>query len=175
MSDDRLLSPELPAPRHIRRLVEHYFANIHPIRCFAFVHKPSFMRQLDSGFHSDDDSALLHVICAHGAKYDFTHLHTRLLMSDKLCWLTYDRFHALSLHQFDQVPSPALLRAAGNQWAKKAETILLSNYGKISVHRLMVRESNTTYHTIVATILTLVRRPFFYATSASAQANTTKP
>jgi hypothetical protein len=50
-------------------VVEHYFANIHPIRCFAFVHKPSFMRQLDNGFNSDDESALLHIICAHGAKY----------------------------------------------------------------------------------------------------------
>lgn len=65
----RLLAPDLPSPRHIRRLVEHYFANIHPIRCFAFVHKPSFMRQLDNGFSSDDEAALLHIICAHGAKY----------------------------------------------------------------------------------------------------------
>ena len=63
-----LLSPEIPAPRQVRRLVEHYFANIHPIRCFAFVHKPSFMRQLDTEIKSDDDSALLHIICAHGAK-----------------------------------------------------------------------------------------------------------
>lgn len=73
------------------------------------------MRQLDSGFNSDDDSALLHIICAHGAK-----------------------FHALSLGQFDQAPSATFLRAAGNQWAKEAESLLMSNYGKISVHRLMV-------------------------------------
>jgi hypothetical protein len=84
------------------------------------------------------------VICAHGAKYALTHLHAQLMRSEKSSWLTYDRFQALSLHQFDQVPSPALLRAAGNQWAKKAETILLSNYGKISVHRLMVRASEHT-------------------------------
>lgn len=70
----RLFAPELPSPRHIRRIVEHYFSNIHPIRCFAFVHKPSFMRQLDSGFNSDDDSALLHIICAHGAKYVIANL-----------------------------------------------------------------------------------------------------
>lgn len=65
----RLLSPDLPPTRQLRRVVEHYFANVHPIRCFAFVHKPSFMRQLDKGFNSDDESALLHIVCAHGAKY----------------------------------------------------------------------------------------------------------
>ncbi|KAG9253770.1 uncharacterized protein F5Z01DRAFT_674653 [Emericellopsis atlantica] len=109
-----LLSPEIPPPRQVRRLVEHYFANIHPIRCFAFVHKPSFMRQLDNGINSEDDSALLHITCAHGAK-----------------------FHALSLGQFDQMPSEDFVRAAGNQWATKAEAIVLSHCGKISIHRLM--------------------------------------
>lgn len=64
----RLLSPNLPTGRNLRRVVEQYFANIHPLRCFAFVHKPSFMRQLDKGFTTDDESALLHVVCAHGAK-----------------------------------------------------------------------------------------------------------
>jgi hypothetical protein len=49
-------------------VVEQYFANVHPIRCFAFVHKPSFMRQLDKGFTTDEESALLHIVCAHGAK-----------------------------------------------------------------------------------------------------------
>ncbi|KYK61836.1 hypothetical protein DCS_02980 [Drechmeria coniospora] len=63
-----LLSPDLPSPRNLRKVVEQYFSNVHPLRCFAFVHKPSFMHQLDRGFTSDDESALLHVICAHGAK-----------------------------------------------------------------------------------------------------------
>lgn len=64
----RLVSSSLPTGRNLRRVVEQYFANVHPLRCFAFVHKPSFMRQLDKGFTSDDESALLHIICAHGAK-----------------------------------------------------------------------------------------------------------
>ena len=96
------------------------------------MHKPSFMRQLDNGFNSEDDSALLHIICAHGAKY------ASFPMRVSTARLTPFRFHALSLNQFDQVPSPALLRAAGNQWAKRAETTMLSNYGRVSVHRLMV-------------------------------------
>lgn len=72
------------------------------------------MQKLDGGFNSDDDSALLHIICAHGAK-----------------------FYALSLDQLDQAPSWAYLRAAGNQWAKRAEALLMEDYGKISIHRLM--------------------------------------
>ena len=62
------MSPELPSANSIRMMVDHYFANIHPLRCFAFVHRPSFTRQLDKGFDHDDEKALLYIICAHGAK-----------------------------------------------------------------------------------------------------------
>ncbi|PHH88472.1 hypothetical protein CDD83_7498 [Cordyceps sp. RAO-2017] len=110
-----LLSPELPPSRQLRRVVEQYFANVHPLRCFAFVHKPSFMRQLDKGLVSDDESALLHIICAHGARF--------LVLSSCL--------------QGDLTPPPAVLRTAGNQWAKRAEYLLLANFGRISVQRLM--------------------------------------
>ena len=113
----RLLSPELPTGRSLHRVVEQYFANVHPLRCFAFVHKPSFMRQLDRGFASDDESALLHIICAHGAKF--------LLLGSGAGDLT-------------PPPPPVGLRGAGNQWARRAEFLLLANFGKISVQRLMV-------------------------------------
>lgn len=62
-----LFTPTLPStPNTLRRLAEQYFDNVYPLRCFAFVHKPSFMRRLDEGFGSD--SALLYMICAHGAR-----------------------------------------------------------------------------------------------------------
>lgn len=83
----RLVSPSLPTGRNLRRVVEQYFANVHPIRCFAFVHKPSFMRQLDKGFTLDDESALLHIICAHGAKY-VAHLTEPLHRYDSITVLT---------------------------------------------------------------------------------------
>lgn len=70
-SPNRLTSPKLPSsPGLLRQLAEHYFGNVHPLRCFAFVHKPSFMLQLDRGFDpdSDDNLALLHMICAHGSR-----------------------------------------------------------------------------------------------------------
>ncbi|KAF7548014.1 hypothetical protein G7046_g8824 [Stylonectria norvegica] len=109
-----LVSPELPSTNNIRLVVDHYFANIHPLRCFAFVHRPSFTRQLDKGLEFDDEKALLHIICAHGAK-----------------------FYALSLEAEDQDAKAGLIRAAGNKWAQKAEYLVLSNFGKISIQRLM--------------------------------------
>ncbi|KAJ3472282.1 hypothetical protein NLG97_g11122 [Lecanicillium saksenae] len=108
-----LVSPSLPGGRNLRRVVDQYFANLHPLRCFAFVHKPTFMRQLDKGLTTDDESALLHIVCAHGAK-----------------------FHALSVVG-DHASDTSLISAAGNQWAKRAEYLLLANFGKISVQRLM--------------------------------------
>ncbi|KAF5000711.1 hypothetical protein FGRMN_1552 [Fusarium graminum] len=109
-----LVSPDLPSANNIRTVVDHYFANIHPLRCFAFVHRPSFTRQLDKGFESEDEKALLHIICAQGAK-----------------------FYALSINVEDQDAKASLIRAAGNSWAHKAELLVLTNFGKISVQRLM--------------------------------------
>ncbi|EKJ71167.1 hypothetical protein FPSE_08673 [Fusarium pseudograminearum CS3096] len=109
-----LVSSDLPSANNIRTVVDHYFANIHPLRCFAFVHRPSFTRQLDKGFESEDERALLHIICAQGAK-----------------------FYALSVNVEDHDAKAGLIRAAGNSWAQKAELLVLTNFGKISVQRLM--------------------------------------
>ncbi|EGU80456.1 hypothetical protein FOXB_09013 [Fusarium oxysporum f. sp. conglutinans Fo5176] len=80
----------------------------------ATSHRPSFARLLDKGFESDDEKALLHIICAQGAK-----------------------FYALSINLEDQDAKASLIRAAGNSWAQKAEMLVLTNFGKISVQRLM--------------------------------------
>ena len=59
------------------------------------------------------------------------------------------RFHCLSLGQADQLPNPAFVRAAGNQWAKKAEALVLQDYGKPTAQKLMVRphgDSPTASH-----------------------------
>ncbi|EHK17645.1 uncharacterized protein TRIVIDRAFT_42822 [Trichoderma virens Gv29-8] len=74
---------------------------------------PSFLRQLDKGFTSDDESALLHIICAHGAKF-------------------------YVLNQNEHASASSFIRLAGNEWAKRAEFLILTNFGKISVQRLMV-------------------------------------
>ena len=65
----RLVFPELPSKENIRCLVDEYFANVHPLRCFGFIHKPSFMQRLDEGLSANHTgNALLYIICALGAK-----------------------------------------------------------------------------------------------------------
>lgn len=52
-------------------LVEEYFNNVHPLRAFAFMHKPSFLQRLDGELaKSRNNHALLHIVCALGAQYD---------------------------------------------------------------------------------------------------------
>lgn len=45
----RLFSPQLPPRIKLHALLDAYFNNVHPIRVFAFEHKPSFIRMLDEG------------------------------------------------------------------------------------------------------------------------------
>ena len=66
----RLNTPDLPDPKHIRVLVNYYFQNFHALRCFAFIHKPSFLRKLDEN-HTESvrENSLLHIMCTIGAQY----------------------------------------------------------------------------------------------------------
>lgn len=66
----RLLSSDLPEESPLlRRLANHYFENIHHLRCFAFVHKPSFLREIDQGLEPrKEEIPLRYIIYAHGAK-----------------------------------------------------------------------------------------------------------
>ena len=105
-------SPNLPAIDKIRTLVEYYFANVHPLRCFGFLHKPSFMRRLDSGDAGSEDDALLHIVCALGALF-------------------------LAVESGHPTRSPARIIAAGSQWAKRAQHLILSQLGDIAVENLM--------------------------------------
>lgn len=75
-----LFSAELPSIPLRRRLAECYFAHHHPLRCFSFIHKPSFMQRIDEGkLSSKGEHALLHIVCAIGAKYfSFTLNHCPL-------------------------------------------------------------------------------------------------
>ena len=69
LTRDRLESPNLPSADVIRTLVNHYFLNVHPLRCFAFIHKPTFLQKLEIDLASSTAySPLLHIICALGAQ-----------------------------------------------------------------------------------------------------------
>lgn len=65
----RLFRPQLPNRQRVRILAKEYFENIHPLRCYAFIHRPSFIQRLDESSNDDHSrNALLHVVCALGAK-----------------------------------------------------------------------------------------------------------
>lgn len=59
--------PEDPALR--LRLINAYFERIHPLRCLAFIHKPSFMHAFHrASVDQEYGEPLLHIMCALGAR-----------------------------------------------------------------------------------------------------------
>ncbi|RSM06558.1 hypothetical protein CEP52_005718 [Fusarium oligoseptatum] len=113
-----LSSPDLPDAKHIKILVEHYFQNLHPLRCYAFIHKPSFMQKLNDRLGSDlRDDALLHIMCTVGALF----------------------FAQEYSDTVQELPTSFVLKA-GSQWAITAERLLLGNTHQISVDGLMTAQ-----------------------------------
>lgn len=112
----RLFAPQLPPKNKLHSLLDSYFNNVHPIRVFAFEHKPSFIRMLDEGQLIDSsDQALLHIMCALGA-----------------------RFYALDYSESFAPLSKELIQTAGSQWAKIAEEMFFADYSTISITKLKV-------------------------------------
>ncbi|KAJ5708823.1 hypothetical protein N7493_010157 [Penicillium malachiteum] len=108
----RLYTSEIPKSERLYILIEEYFANIHPLRCNGFVHKPSFMQQLDEHPESCRQSeSLLHVICALGAKF-------------------------FALNNNSQLSPEAVLKA-GNQWARMAKAQIFVDMDDLSLEKLM--------------------------------------
>lgn len=65
----RLTSMRLPETLKLRLLMEQYFKHLHPLRCFAFIHKPSFMQWIDDEMVADhNENALVCIISALGAR-----------------------------------------------------------------------------------------------------------
>lgn len=111
-----LFAAQLPPRARLHALVDAYFNNVHPIRVFAFEHKPSFVRMLDEGQLTDpSDQALLHIMCALGAK-----------------------FYALEWSESFEPLSKDLIQSAGVQWAKIAEEMFFADYSSISITKLKV-------------------------------------
>ncbi|KAL4898550.1 fungal-specific transcription factor domain-containing protein [Aspergillus ambiguus] len=110
-----LTESQLPSPGKIGLLVEEYFNNIHPLRCFAFIHRPSFLQILDKEIpKKNEDNALLHIICALGAQ-----------------------FYALNYSDtVTSLPSKFVL-LAGNQWAKVAQRLILETLDTVSIDHTM--------------------------------------
>jgi hypothetical protein len=109
-----LSGPRLPSKDRIRTLLDHYFASVHPLRCFAFIHKPTFLRRLDYENSVDQSRhALLHIMCAMGAQ-----------------------FYCLERREEYQLPPKSILNA-GNAWAKTAQGIVLGAIDDITIENLM--------------------------------------
>ncbi|KAJ5676184.1 hypothetical protein N7462_009081, partial [Penicillium macrosclerotiorum] len=107
-----LYAPELPERDSLEILIGEYFTHIHPLRCFGFIHKPSFMQHLDEDLESCRNSeSLLHVVCAMGAK----------------------------LYALNYAPqlSPETVLMAGSQWAKIAKARLFVDLDDLSIEKLM--------------------------------------
>lgn len=110
-----LIQPYLPDHSKIRHLVERYFSNVHHLRCFAFLHKPSFLQKLDSDANKNHDSnPILHIVCALGAL-----------------------FYAVEYELSANRPLPINPLDAGRHWASRAQTLILARLDKISVEHLM--------------------------------------
>ncbi|KAJ5243522.1 uncharacterized protein N7469_001849, partial [Penicillium citrinum] len=110
-----LTSYQLPSSWGIGVLVEEYFNNIHPLRCFAFIHRPSFLQRLDTeDTRRNQNSALLYMICALGAQY-----------------------HALAYGENVTSISPKAILHAGSQWAKQAQRLILETLEIVTIDNLM--------------------------------------
>ncbi|OTA22938.1 hypothetical protein BTJ68_14273 [Hortaea werneckii EXF-2000] len=113
LDEGPLLTPLLTDGHEARPLIEAFFAHVHPLRCFGFLHKPSFMHSLDCRDPSTfDKDALLLIICALG---------------DMFCANFDGDGNCLS----GKTPS----RRA--QWADQAQQLLYAQMGKISAENLM--------------------------------------
>lgn len=96
-------------------LVKEYFENIHPLRCYAFIHRPSFLQRIEESSNEDHArNSLLHIVCALGAK-----------------------FYALQYTSSLKPLTHRMILSAGNEWSKKARALLSEELGQISVQNLM--------------------------------------
>ncbi|KAJ5974699.1 hypothetical protein N7481_011909 [Penicillium waksmanii] len=113
--EKRLNSYHLPNYSEIGQLVEEYFNNIHPLRCFAFIHRPSFLQRLDKeASRRSQNYALLYIICALGAQY-----------------------YALAYSENVFPLSPKFVLHVGGQWAKQAQRLILETLEVVTIDNLM--------------------------------------
>ncbi|KAL2825126.1 fungal-specific transcription factor domain-containing protein [Aspergillus pseudoustus] len=113
-----LESPHLPEKAKVAVLVENYFSHIHPIRCFAFLHRPSFLRRVDEELApGSTPTALLYIVCALGAQ-----------------------FHSLEYSTVTEPLPPKTVLRSGHCWAEKAYSMILQELDKISIDNLMAAQ-----------------------------------
>ncbi|KAL4939330.1 hypothetical protein BDV06DRAFT_231114 [Aspergillus oleicola] len=112
-----LKSSNMPDKAKVMVLVDNYFTHVHTIRCFAFLHRPSFLQRVDEELADSKPTALLYVVCALGAQ-----------------------FYALGYDTTSQKLPPKFILRAGCHWGETAYTMVLGDLDKISVDNLMATQ-----------------------------------
>ncbi|CEJ81055.1 hypothetical protein VHEMI01206 [[Torrubiella] hemipterigena] len=103
----------LPQQPELSLLIDTYFKVMHPVRCFGFIHRPSFMQKIEDQSEQDrNHNPLLLAVCAIAAKF----VHNQQSISESTT------LHALQ---------------SGSQWARKAQSLLLSHINRPTCETLM--------------------------------------
>ncbi|RPB05635.1 hypothetical protein L873DRAFT_524812 [Choiromyces venosus 120613-1] len=129
---DWLFSPNLPkSSARLNLLIETYFNDVHPCRSLSFLHKPTFMRALQEGtIEKIYGTPLILAMCA--------------LAAHIVYWDEVLKGRSLAIPDTrspsDQPPPSPI---PGDQWAKKAQQIIVSNFDEISPERLMALNLDT--------------------------------
>lgn len=112
-----LTSNNLPAIDRLRDLIDLYFLRVHTVRCFGFMHIPTFMKRLKSPEKlAQEKSGLVYIICALAAPFYY---------AEKLCTST-DGLKA-NVQYFD----------AGRGWAEAARHCLFAGFGDMGIESIM--------------------------------------
>jgi hypothetical protein len=116
------------------RLLSAYFGKVHPLRCLAFIHKPSFMYARDRGTLKDQyDDALVDAMCALGARYCTTRSPSKFILTIACRCLYSDT----SEEQF----TPLL--AISQALSERAHSKIMAKLSMPTVQQLMVRNTTT--------------------------------
>lgn len=113
-----LTSRSLPPAQRVRELLDIYMSQVHTVRCFGFLHVPTFMErfQNDDALYSDR-SGLIYILCALAAPF------------------YYARAVVASSEQ-DTTPNMQF-HLAGRGWAAAAMQSVFTNFGNLAVECLM--------------------------------------
>jgi hypothetical protein len=112
-----LTSNNLPAIDRLRDLIDLYFLRVHTVRCFGFIHIPTFMKRLKSPEKlTQERSGLVYIMCALAAPFYY---------SEKLCTST------------DGVKSNVQYFDAGRGWAEAARHCLFTGFGDMGIESIM--------------------------------------
>ncbi|KAJ5166312.1 uncharacterized protein N7482_005093 [Penicillium canariense] len=101
----------------LRDLIDLYFLRVHTVRCFGFIHIPTFMRRLKSAEKiSSEKSGLVYIMCALAAPFYYAEKHCT---------------------SRDGLKSNVQYFDAGRGWAEAARHCLFTQFGDMGIESIM--------------------------------------